>query len=238
MTDVPHVPPHSSSGGHVFHPEGFGRKLGPFPIWGWAILLAAAVYIWFRFFNGGGGSTASGAPASGLDNTDLSALGINSASPGIGSGSGTSPTAASFLDNSAWQNAAIGEASQFGGTPLDVEQATDTYLNGGTLNQTQAGIINKILGALGAAPLGTLGTPSVQPPASTATAKPTLTLGPGQAIVTSSTQAAKNLIDLNTGRVTHIYSKEEWNSLRAKYGNNIPITTLNASAIAKAGGHN
>lgn len=238
MADVPHVPPHSAPGHHAFNPDGFGRKLGPFPIWGWAILLAAAVFIYVKFFGGaGGGSTA----ASG---TDLSGLGSNagSLSPGTGSSTDNNPST-SYLDNSAWENAAIGEASQFGATPLDVQQAVENYLNGGTLSQTQGSLINRILGSLGAAPLGTQGTPTITPPPSqtppkTTTATATLKLPAGTAIYSSSSAGAKNLINLNTGKVTHVYSAAEWAKLRKQYGNNIPITTVNAAVITKAGGRN
>lgn len=145
-----------SDSGEAFRPDGFGRKLGPLPLWGWALIGVGLVYLYYRFY--GSGSGIVGAPVTAQTSNATPAVPGGSTSTGNGNG------APSFLDNQSWQNAAIQEASQFGATPLQTQQATDVYLNGGALTESQAGLINRVLGGLGAAPLGTLGTPSIIPP--------------------------------------------------------------------------
>lgn len=47
--------------GKPARPGGIGKKLGPLPIWAWAIIAAAAGYIWWKYF--GPGKTAAATTA-------------------------------------------------------------------------------------------------------------------------------------------------------------------------------
>lgn len=144
----------------AFRSDGFGRKLGPLPLWGWALILVAGVYIYYHFFSGSGNVATPAVGGATTGNTQTS-------SP-MGMPSFGAPAAPSFSDNQSWQNAAISEASQFNASPLDVQNATTDYLGGSNLTPSQGALINRILGGLGAAPLGTSGVSAVvSPPAPT-----------------------------------------------------------------------
>lgn len=142
----------SDAHSEAFRPDGFGRKVGPLPIWGWALVLAAGVYIFYRFY--AGRNASAGASGSAIDQSYATNGSNPSTSPyaGTSDGNGTGSLFGSFYSNDAYNAAAIGEASQFGATPLDVQAALAAYESGANLTPTQGGIINQILGAFGGLP--------------------------------------------------------------------------------------
>lgn len=135
----------------AFRADGFGRKVGPFPIWGWALLLVAGVYIFHRFYSGASSSTASsstnpygaGAGTSGAD---------VSAAPYQGDSSQNGTGQPQFYSNDAYNQAAIGEAGQFGSTALAVQDALTKYESGANLTSDQGSLVNRIIAALGGLP--------------------------------------------------------------------------------------
>lgn len=153
----------------VFREDGFGRKLGPLPIWGWAIVLAAVVFIYVRFIGGRGsaGASSAGGSASAAYPNVMTTGGYLPA----GQGSGSQPVGmppAMFTDNTAWENAAIQSASQFGSDPLSLQQAIDQYFKGsaGQITSNQKSLLNRVIEAIGAPPIGSAngGTPAVSDP--------------------------------------------------------------------------
>lgn len=140
----------------VFHPDGFGRKFGPLPIWGWALILAGGVFVWVRFFSAPSGSAGSSAASSALPNIMTTGGYLPAAT------SGPAPQSpAGFTDNQSWENAALQQASAFGASPVALQGALDNYLGGGTLDPSQQTWIDKVIQTLGAAPTGTNGTPTL-----------------------------------------------------------------------------
>lgn len=150
MSDAPEIVRH----------DGFGRKLGPLPIWGWALILAAVAFVWVRFFSGKGStSTASSSAAGALPNvmTTGGYLPISASSTSSGTAS-----PGSYTDNQSWENAAMQQASAYGSTPVALQQALSNFLQGGTLTQEQDSVVNKVIQAIGAPPTGTNGVSNVQ----------------------------------------------------------------------------
>lgn len=147
----------------VFHPDGFGRKFGPLPIWGWALVLVAGVFVYTRFFHSSASSSSTASTAAtGVPNV-MTTGGYLPASSGSGSVSvGATPSL--YTDNTSWENAAVQGASSYGSDPLSVQRALDQYLKGsaGSLTTSQESLVNRIVSAIGAAPIGTAdgGTPS------------------------------------------------------------------------------
>lgn len=172
----------SDDSSSTFRPDGFGRKFGPLPIWGWALILAAGVYIFYRFYKGSSAANSSAVTAG----TGADALsGGLASSPYTTDTSGGNNTPTQYYSNDAYNQAAIGEASTFGSTPLAVQSALAKYENGQNLTSAEGGLINKIVSALGGLP----STPSVTSqivdptlaPVSTPTPTPTPTPAPAPA---------------------------------------------------------
>lgn len=145
----------------VFRHDGFGRKLGPLPIWGWAIVLAAGVFVYVKFFAGSGSS--AGSPATSVTGQALPNIMTTGGYLPASSGSAPAITAggSAYTDNQSWENAALQSASAYGSTPVSLQQALDAYLNGSTkpLTSSQQSVIDRVIQSLGAPPLGTQGTP-------------------------------------------------------------------------------
>lgn len=148
----------------VFHSDGFGRKFGPLPIWGWALVLVAGVFVYTRFFHSSAASSSGGSTAAtGVPNV-MTTGGYLPASQGSGSVTlGATPSM--YTDNTSWENAAVQGASSYGSDPLSVQRALDQYMNGsaGTITTAQESLINRIISAIGAPPIPSTngGTPSV-----------------------------------------------------------------------------
>jgi hypothetical protein len=152
----------------VFRHDGFGRKLGPLPVWGWAIVLAGVAFVYVRFIHGSvtGSSAGSSAAAPAYPNVQTTGGYLPPVSGSGSMGSGSGPVG--FTDNTSWENAAIQQASTFGSDPISLQQALDAYMKGSsaTITPTQGGLINKVIESLGAPPISSgNGTPVVQTPA-------------------------------------------------------------------------
>lgn len=218
----------------IVHPDGFGRKVGPLPIWGWAIVLAGAVFVWFRFF--GGSSSSSGASSSAASSALPNIMTTGGYLPTATATGGT--TAPGFTDNQSWENAALQQASQFGTTPVQLQGALDSYLAGGTYSVQQGGWINKVIEALGAAPTGTLGTPT--PAGATSTPAPSKLVAAG---LFAPTFNGNYVRDQHTGLIAEVESDgsllgltpTEWASAAAKNGGKIDTVNHIGNAYSVAG---
>lgn len=151
MSDAPEIVRH----------DGLGRKLGPLPIWGWALVLAAVAFIWVRFMGKGSSSSSTGSSSSQALPNVMTTGGY--LPPTSGSGSTGSGSAGAFTDNQSWENAAMQQASAYGSTPVDIQGALSNFLNGDPLSSDQSSIVNKVVQALGAPPTGTNGVSTVTP---------------------------------------------------------------------------
>lgn len=150
----------------AFRHDGFGRKVGPLPIWGWALVLAAGVYIFYRFY--AGRQAASTGSQAAID-TQYATNGSNpSTTPYAGTSgqNGSGSQFGSFFSNDAYNAAAIGEASQFSSTGLQVQSALAKYESGAPLTPSEGGLINQILGAFGGLPSAPQSTSQIITPTS------------------------------------------------------------------------
>ena len=132
---------------------GFGRKLGPLPIWAWAVAvvaLVAVIYFVFRRSAGAPSATMTGTGVSGA--ASQTAAGVLSTLYGTGSKTGYQ---SAYSNQSAWESAAIAEIpGSTSYTPLQVQDALNSYTSNGLsgLTTSQQGIINQIISALGPNP--------------------------------------------------------------------------------------
>lgn len=166
----------SDESASTFRPDGFGRKLGPLPIWGWALILAAAVYIFYRFYKG---SSAANSTAAGTGANALS--GGLSSSPYTNDTSGGNNQTPAIYSNDAYIQTAIGEASTFGSTGLNVQHALTKYFNGQNLTPEEGSLVNRILSALGGPPSAPAGDSQIVSPSATPAPTPTPTPSPAPA---------------------------------------------------------
>lgn len=218
--------------------DGIGEDIKRAPKWVWIVAIGGGALVAFYVYthrsstpNIGGATTGANAGA------DLSG-GLTDSATGVSS---PMSNAQGFTSNQEWQNAAISEAGDFGSTPLAVQSATDTYLNGGTVTSAQGNLLNQIIGALGAAPLGSQGDVTVSAPPSSAPAPagkvyPTFTPPPGDEIITGGSPDMKYLYNENSGKLIHGYTIPQWEIMRQTYMNNIPITYVPDSEIVALGG--
>lgn len=148
-----------TSAAHAASTAGLGRKVGPLPIWGWAVLLIGAVALFLYIRSRSSGTVADNNGAGLSSTTDQTAAGALSTLYG---GGGTGYTSG-YSNNQAYEQAAISELSgstQY--TPLQIQGALGNLFAGNQLSSTDQSIVNEIESALGAPP-EYVPTPSVAP---------------------------------------------------------------------------
>lgn len=121
------------------------KKVGPLPLWGWAVGLGAVLvaYMYVRQSQSASSGAATPIPTTGgVVDTTGSSMGGSSGDPFTSNGA----------TNQQWENAAIMSASKWGLSPTGVQSALDKYLNGYTLNSAEQNAVNKVIGTFGAAP--------------------------------------------------------------------------------------
>lgn len=138
-----------TSAAHAASTAGLGRKVGPLPIWGWAVLLIGGVALFLYIRSRSSGTVADNNGAGLSSTTDQTAAGALSSMYGT-SGSGYT---SSYSNNQAYEQAAISELS--GSTqysPLQIQTALGKLFSGDQLSTSDQSIINKIESSLGAPP--------------------------------------------------------------------------------------
>lgn len=161
MTDVstqpPAHPPAKTKG------SGVTKKLGPLPIWGWALMIVLA-YLLYRYLKNRNSSASATGSLSGAGGTA-----VNGAGSG-GSNNVSTPTGSSQSVED-WINAAQNALENLGYSQSSVDQAFQDYLAGNTLTPQEAAIISSATNLVGAAPAG-LGIPNTGSGGSTGTTTP------------------------------------------------------------------
>lgn len=136
---------------HAASDAGLGRKVGPLPIWAWAVLIVGGGFVIFYIMRRGASTTAS-ANGAGLSTVaDQTAAGALSSM--YGSGGNANGYTSGYSNNQQYEQAAISELSgstQY--TPLQVQGALGDLFAGNSLTADEQAIINKIEGSLGAPP--------------------------------------------------------------------------------------
>lgn len=140
--------------------EGIGKKLGPFPVWVWGVLIGGAFVIWYWVAQRDIGSGSS------ADETETGTVappsGDFSTVPVI-------PGEAPIVDehtNLEWSVQALNSVTGTGTSLIAAQTAISKYLNGQRLTSAEGAIINTILSKIGPPPEG-VSTPDVAAPAPT-----------------------------------------------------------------------
>lgn len=153
----------TSGAAHAASTAGLGRKVGPLPIWGWAVLLIGGVVL-FLYIRSRSSATVADNNGAGLSSTtDQTAAGALSTLYG-GNGTGYQ---SGYSSNQAYEQAAISElsgSSQY--TPLQIQTALGGLFAGDTLSADEQKIVNEVESSLGAPP-EYVPTPTVTPTSNT-----------------------------------------------------------------------
>jgi len=158
------------------------RKIGPLPLWAW-VTIPAVAYIGYRYWeasrnppvasSGDSGATGYSDVASPTDLSGLSGGGPSySSSPSPGTVT-TGPEGAT--SNASWADMVLSALTAGGTNPTAANNALTSYLNGIPLTNSQAGIINGVIGTYGAPPEGLIPVTLVPPPAPPKVTTPTPT---------------------------------------------------------------
>lgn len=131
----------------------FGAKIGPLPVWGWAVGVVGAYYV-FHYMHG------SSSPA-----TTTVAVPSNLSLPGSGatvassSGGPVGPVASVSgpTTNQQWSTLAANYLIAQGDSPTTVESALADYLAGNTLDSAEQAIVDQALKVFGSPPDGVIG---------------------------------------------------------------------------------
>lgn len=140
--------------------ENLSKKMGPFPVWVWGVLIGGAFVLWYWVSQRDLGSGES--PASEDNGTVPAPSGDFSTVPVM-------PPADGVQDentNLEWSIQALNSVTGTGTSLLAAQTAISKYLNGERLSTAEQVIINKVLEKIGAPPEGVT-TPDLQPSTST-----------------------------------------------------------------------
>lgn len=120
--------------------NGLGRKAHGLPIWGWALIVVGGGMLVYYLWSKSSGGMASG-----------SSLGLGAVSTAAPAPAAMSSGSA-YSTNQAWQAAGISEFGSGTNTPLSVSAALSNLLNGNPLSSQDQGIVNQVIGGIGAPP--------------------------------------------------------------------------------------
>lgn len=185
--------------------EGATKKLGPFPVWVWGVLIGGAFVIWYWVSQRdiGSGSSSAGEDTVG---TVAPPSGDFSTVPVI-------PGEAPIVDqntNAEWLIQAGTAAGTLGISFVTAQTALMKYLNGQTLTDAERVMIDRIIAKVGPAPEGVASPPDVTPAPSTPTT-PTVTQDTKTTVSGATTR--------RFGQALVIYVKVRWTSQSGHTGN-------------------
>lgn len=208
----------------------FGDGVKSMPKWVWIVGIGLGAFVLWHYRSSlsgmlGGSSSTATSPQMQANTT--------------GSAVAPSAGATSFGSNTDWESALLTNAAAFGSTPIDAQQAADTYLNGGQLSSQQAALINQAVESLGAPPQGTTGTPTIAPATGASTpaapSAPWYTPPANDIVVQASSAGSKGLLNTQTGKLVSTFTPSEFFALRDVYGNNIKIQNVSSTTAKRIG---
>jgi hypothetical protein len=182
VTDT--MPSGTSGGGHNHAAPGNGhgltKKVGPLPVWGWAVVIVGAYLLYHYLHNRSSSAASTVIPDSGA-NPSNALVGGDSGTSTTSTGSTGTATAADWIFNAQQYLLALGYDQS------SIDTAFQDWTSGNPLTSTDVGILDSAVNGNGAPPAGlpviTLGTSG-----STATAG-TTAASTGGAGVSSPTEA-------------------------------------------------
>jgi Fibronectin type III domain len=156
------------------------RKVGPFPVWVWGILLAGAIYLVRRRMGAAAGQQTDPAgnvgtidPATGYvygSQQDQAAMAAHNSTSTDTSSPSASTVGGQYADNSSWGRAAVNYLVGLGEDPTAANEAIQQYLGSQQLTPQQQAMVNLAIQGIGAPP---------QLPGPTGTPPPPVTTPPG-----------------------------------------------------------
>lgn len=168
MSDAIHATsPALPNPGHPHSPDNFfAKKIGPMPVWAYALILAGmlAIGFWYKSHKaataGTGTVTSNGTTGDSLDGEE-SADGYvaNSGTDSYGTSSGSSSSGSSATlttTNAEWASNAANYLDSVGGDPVAIQTALADYLAGQQLTSAQTTIVNQAIAAVGSPPQGVI----------------------------------------------------------------------------------
>lgn len=210
----------------------FTKKLGPLPVWVWAVATVAI----FWYLQKGKGTTAGAAgqqtdpagntgtinPATGYvygTPEDQAASGASTGAIGTGTGASSgSTTAGQYADNTAWAQAAINYLVGIGVDPTVANSAIQQFLASQTLSSAQQADVNLAIQRIGAPPdppsPGNNPPPVVTPP----TPGTTYASNPPKGLTVTSTSASAVGLKWNSVTNAKAYEVSHGTTSEAKDG--------------------
>jgi hypothetical protein len=175
MTDVAPTPKPAAKSG-----SGISKKLGPLPIWAWALMIIATYFLYKYLKDRSSSSTTTAGTDAGLAaaGTGTAVDGSNGFEGGTNNVSTTGSTNESVSD---WIDSAQTALENLGYSSDSVDQAFQDYLAGNPLSASELAIIDSATNLVGAAPAGlgipnngATGTPGTTTGTTTTTTTPTV----------------------------------------------------------------
>ena len=142
-------------------PEGLQKKLGPLPVWAWAVVVVGA-YLVYRYIHSHQGQAAAAGASTGSVSTGQASSGLAYDpstgaiyDPNSGTIYGTMPQSSGNNGTgsvSDWLTSAVNALQSLGYTPDQYQPALQDYLAGNPLTQTEAAIVHAAGSVVGTAP--------------------------------------------------------------------------------------
>lgn len=190
-------------------------KVGPFPVWGWGIVLGG-VAVGYMFLHRGSGTTTATAvdptvdPNAAMNADDAALAGSGTGDTGDVTNVSPVPTPAPSPDtNALWETRGILYMTGQGTSALTTQIALSRYLNKKALYPTGLAIVEKVVAHQGPPPeAGTTFKPVIAPKP-----KPVPTPGPGSGTGGTKTKT----ITVHAGQNTHEIVRRYWGSATAAH---------------------
>lgn len=133
--------------------ENLTKKLGPFPVWVWGVLIGGVVIAWYWYSGFGIAGPPDGGGDPEFTNDQLPPSGDFSERVVV-------PESDSGVDqatNQEWLSQALNAASSGGGSLLEIRTALQKFLSGEPLSPSEQAHVDRALAAVGQPPEGTAG---------------------------------------------------------------------------------
>lgn len=137
--------------------ENLGKKMGPFPVWVWGVLIGGAFVVWYWVSQQTGTVTTEEESTPGTVGTPSGDFSTVPVLPETGGETQDEAT------NAEWLIQAVNAVANSGVSYVSAQAALMKFLNGGTLTVQEQAIVDKARQLVGPPPEGTSGIPEVTP---------------------------------------------------------------------------
>lgn len=192
--------------------ENMTKKMGPFPVWVWGVLIGGSFVLWYWVSQRDAGQSAL------ADSVEDSEVGTVAPPSGDFDTVPIMPPSDGVVDeatNLEWSIQALNSVTGTGVSLLAAQTAISKYLNGQTLSSAEGKIIETILSKIGAPPEGVSTpdvTPGPKPPAAVNYATKTYLNGPSKVGILSTATLRLRTVWVNPKGHTSQPSGRIWTS--------------------------